>query len=451
MNKNKLLTFSALGLICALCFSCSENTKVDVYKFNYGTKDEDVLPISGWVAPSAMMNCNTLEQYQILKESGLNSIYSLYEKYGVNTTALDGTPINGTEEVYKALDYASQVGVKYFVSDPYLWKNTGDKFKEEFESRHYTDYDSFAGFFYSDEPRGQSEFDNIKSSYDLFSKYIPDMYAFYVNLFGFEYFTLNHGNFADYDKYLNDYVNTVNPRFISYDFYAPMGYFPIIKNTYFRQLTCFSEFANERKLPFWGFALSSGHSFYNGSFYRAPTEADIYWQVNTLLAYGAKGVQYFCYQTPAPADKGEIEFYVGKGGSIINENGEKSEIFEYVKSMNNYIAFIDHLLMNSTKIGVMTHEDAPACFIFEEPSESIREVSSLESKENILVTVFDYKGKTLYYCVNNSITDDVTFTLNFKKKQNLNIYPMTLVKRNEKLKAFTDTLEPGKAVLLEVL
>ncbi len=449
MKKNLLI--SSIGLISLLCSACEKYKQLNVYKFNYGHMDEDVMPISGWVAPSKMMDCNTLEQYQILKESGLNSIYALYEMYGTSDTTLSGRRFDATEEIYKALDYASQVGVKYFVKDPYLWNLEGEDFKTAFESRHFTDYDSFAGFHYADEPRNHQAFENIKKAYSKFKEYVPSDYAFYVNLNPMEIFTNNGGNLDDYISHLTDYTDTVNPRFLSYDFYAPLGNFPSLKSKYFIQLTAFSEFANERHLPFWAFALSSGHAFSSGSFYRGPTEADIYWQVNTVLAYGAKGLQYFCYQTPAPADRGGSEFYVGQGGSIVNEKGEKTEIFDYVKNVNAYVASIDHLLMNATKIGVMYHEDRPACYMFEEGKESIREASSLVTDDNVIVSAFDYKGKTLYYCVNNSITENATFTLNFKKSHKMNIYPMSLEMRTEKIKAFSDTLEPGKAVLLELL
>ncbi len=47
--------------------------------------------------------------------------------------------------------------------------------------------------------------------------------------------------------------------------------------------------AQEANIPFWTFVQTC--SFNSGR--RIPTEADILWQVNTALAYGAKGIQYF--------------------------------------------------------------------------------------------------------------------------------------------------------------
>lgn len=450
----KLFLFSLFGVSVLSLTSCGEHP-LDVYKFNYADMDEDVMPISGWVAPASVGGFNTLEQYKILKESGLNSIYGHYEQYGIPAVGVDaqGNPktYNGTDEIYKALEYAQEVGVKYFVRDGNLFKKDGQDFKNEFEARNYTKYSSFAGFHYTDEPKTHERFVEISTSYQKFRNYIDDKYAFYVNLNPMDFFTYNHGTVDDYKAHVNDYLDTVNPRFISYDMYCPFGEFPSVKSHYFKQLEIISTIANERHLPFWAFALATGHSFLNGGAYRAPREEDIYFQVNTILAYGAKAVQYFCYQTPLFTDETSSENYHNQGGSIINEKGEKSEIFPYIQKMNQYIAFVDHLLMNSTKIGVMAVENNPACYLSEEILPSIREATSVTADNNILVSAFDYKGKTLYYCVNTSLLYDSNFTLEFDKKIKFNVYSMDLNIKKEKAASYSDYLKPGRAVILETL
>ncbi len=453
MKKLFVLSLSCISVLALA--SCGEHQNIDVYKFSYGDMDKDVMPISGWIAPASIGGFNTLEQYQILKESGLNSIYGHYEQFGVTANGVDkeGNPkaYKGSEEIYKALGYAQEVGIKYFVRDPKLFNTPEANFKQEYESREYTKYSSFAGFHYTDEPKTHEQFVSIANSYKNFRKYVEDDYAFYVNLNPIEYFTNNHGTAEDYIEHVNDYIDTVNPRFISYDMYCPYGDFPNVKRNYFQQLEIISKIAQERHLPFWAFALATGHSFLNGGAYRAPREEDIYFQVNTILAYGAKAVQYFCYQTPLFTDETQQENYHNQGGSIVNEQGEKSEIFPYVKNMNAYVAFVDHLLMNATKIGIMAVEDYPACFLSEETVSSIRDVSSISSDANILVSTFDYKGKTLYYCVNHSLTYTSNFTLNFNKTIEYNVYPMDLNLRKEKTASYSDTLLPGRAVILETL
>ena len=447
--KNKYL--ATLSLLFAISLtSCGENT---AYKFSFADMDEDVMPISGWIAPASIGGFNTLEQYQVLKESGLNCIYGHYDRYGIKADGVDltGNPkqYDGTEEILKSLDYASRVGVKYFVRDPLLFEEDSS-FKETFESRGYTNYPSFAGFHYMDEPQTHEAFETIKADYNKFRSNVDSKYAFYVNLNPLELFT-NNGGFPGYINHVNDYIDTVNPRFISFDFYCPKGPFPSVKSLYFNQLEIISKISQERKIPFWAFALATGHSFSAGGYYRAPTETDIYFQVNTILAYGAKAVQYFCYQTPLFTDEHSKENYHEKGGSIINEYGQKSEIFPYIKKMNNFIASIDHLLLNSTRKAVMAVEHYPACYISEDHYDSYENVKSLSSNDDILINIFDHKGKPLYYCVNTSLQNDSTFTLDFKLKKKFNVYDMDKDIEKIRTKNFTYSLKPGRAVILEVL
>ena len=455
MKKNIVFIALIPSLLCA-CMKhdkpVDQTNQVKLLKYIFANMDEDVMPISGWVAPTSLVNLNTLEQYQILKESGLNCIYDLYEQYGVTLTRKDdqGVPHSypAKDEIYKALDYASQVGIKYFVRDATLWNNQGEAFKNAFENREYTKYSGFGGFLYTDEPKTHEDFLRIASAREKFTQYVGDKYAFYVNLNPMQYFTSNGGDINDYRDYIKDYINTVKPTFLSYDHYALLGDSPFMKKDYFKNLSVVAEEAEAHDLSFWAFALASGLRFKNGTFYRSPNEEEIYWQVNTILAYGAKAVQYFCYQTPVGETPESNEFYIGQGGSIVNEKGEKTEIFPYIQKMNKYIAFIDHILMNSTKVGILAKELNPAVFLFESALNSCREVTSLESENNVICSVFDYKGKTALYIVNTSIISDSSFKVNFDKKHSFNTYSMDLEKTSLESTCYESSLKPGRAVLL---
>ena len=62
-------------------------------------------------------------------------------------------------------------------------------------------------------------------------------------------------------------------------------------------------------IPFWNFFNIMPYGPHTD-----PTEAQVRWQVNASLIYGAKGLLYFCYFTP-----GGDEF--PKGGAIIGQDG----------------------------------------------------------------------------------------------------------------------------------
>ena len=99
-------------------------------------------------------------------------------------------------------------------------------------------------------------------------------------------------HYKGYDEFIADYLNEVKPDYLSYDYYAPLGEFPNMRDTYFYQLGLIRNIVQEQHLPFWCFVLTSKH--YD---YRLIKPSELYWQVNTSLAYGAKGIQYFNFKT----------------------------------------------------------------------------------------------------------------------------------------------------------
>src|SRR5690606_17905077 len=76
-----------------------------------------------------------------------------------------------------------------------------------------------------------------------------------------------------------------------------------------------------------------------------PTEAQVRWQVFASLAYGAKGVLYFCYWTPAG---GEFP----KGGAIIGRDGKRTRHYDEAKRINAAVKNLGPTLMNLTSTAV---------------------------------------------------------------------------------------------------
>ncbi len=79
---------------------------------------------------------------------------------------------------------------------------------------------------------------------------------------------------------------------------------------------------------------------------------EILWQVNTALAYGMKGIQYFTFWQP-------LVDGVWRGG-MIAPDGEKYPQYYYVQNANRQIQLCQHLLMNSHFVGLMVHLYLPA-------------------------------------------------------------------------------------------
>ena len=67
--------------------------------------------------------------------------------------------------------------------------------------------------------------------------------------------------------------------------------------------------------------------------HRKPEEADIRFQVNCGLCFGAKGVQYFCYRTPDPNwEFSETQY------AMIKADGTKTDIYDSVRKVNAELA-----------------------------------------------------------------------------------------------------------------
>src|SRR4029079_12074399 len=108
------------------------------------------------------------------------------------------------------------------------------------------------------------------------------------------YIPPEHLQAASYDAYVEDFIATVQPRLLSYDFY-PFGH-EKDRSTFFANLAAMRGAALRHDLPFMLIVLATPHGPY-----RDPTEGELAWQVHHALAYGAHGISYFTYWTP-PGD-----------------------------------------------------------------------------------------------------------------------------------------------------
>ena len=85
--------------------------------------------------------------------------------------------------------------------------------------------------------------------------------------------------------------------------------------------------AEENEIPFWTFIQTIGFGLVNR---RPQSKADIAFQVYTDLAYGAKGIQHFCYWQPLTSDGNGTVFTE----AMISKDGQKTDIYEYAQAVN---------------------------------------------------------------------------------------------------------------------
>ncbi len=165
----------------------------------------------------------------------------------------------------------------------------------------------------------------------------------YVNLFP-NYANAQQLGVATYEEHVARFMREVKPEALSMDHYPLMRPNADGRAAYLSNLEVMRRHSLAAEIPFWNF-------FYSMPFNDRldPTEAQIRWQIFASIAYGAKGVLYFCYWTPGKGAAGAGEF--PKGGAIITAEGLKTRHYEEARRINAELKAWGPTLMKLTSVG----------------------------------------------------------------------------------------------------
>lgn len=155
---------------------------------------------------------------------------------------------------------------------------------------------------------------------------------------------------ATYEGHVESFMSTVKPEILSYDNYCLLSD-GSDRPDFYENIDIIRNSALKYNIPFWGFALVIPHMAY-----RNPTEGEIYWQIYSLLAYGAKGILYFTYWTPNPKTDGD---YWMSPYAIIDPDGKRTEHYEQVKKLNAGIKVMGPILLKLNSESVYHTGDIP--------------------------------------------------------------------------------------------
>lgn len=420
---------------------------------------KDVMPISGYFGPFTgtysvdgdnMPDYMTDEFYQMYKESGMNMSHRTPMLY-------DETP----ELVLKSLEMAEKHGLGVFVCDSWFcWPTRGAEISVRDSAARlakYRDYGSFCGVFIVDEPGTPYYYPTTNQKRDI-STYV-EIYSV-INELGI----IGSGNcnlvreedkHDEYDQYIREYCDTLNPQYLSSDYYV----WDLDKNKkdYFYNLSVIRHYAEEHDIPFWWYVQCGGH--WNDAGVKMNVTRDQYhvpegkftWNVNTALAYGTKGIKYFLAIQPIHFSYDANIDYDFQRNGLFGAWGNKTQWWYYAKKVNAQVAAIDHVLMNSVNKGLIaTGEEAIKDtqgkeFEFMLEGDSWRELESVEG--NTLIGCFNYRGKTALYVVNYEEEYAQKVTLNLKDSYNMTI---TYNAKSSKVNAdkLTFDFKAGEAALI---
>lgn len=382
--------------------SCSGKTVEPLYE-----NLDNEMHIGAFVAPPNTKDENgnykyiNEEHYQRIKDSGIKTIYGLYES-------------SDPASIIEALRIAEIVGIDYYV---YNWQlrglfqdvidDNGNRMEEEIEADfeifkevvdQYTPFKSFKGVLVYDEPSVKL-YDGFKVYKEKFDEYLPDK-DFYINLFP-TYSSRSSRGDVTYDEYIDQYIDKVKPNFLSYDHYPLMLFYEesVLTDDYLLNLEMISKKTIEAEIPFWLFIQTISYSNFTGTQTRRPAEDDIRWQVAVSMAYGTRGIQHFTYWTP---EDGSVEQFTD---GMIDREGNPTDLYYAAQKINNEVLNYDHIYLDFDWKGVIAHSadknKINTNFRMIDSLKSHKRISSITSEEDVLIGTFkDSKNNDGFMVVN---------------------------------------------------
>lgn len=434
-----------------------ETSKVDFMNFIGG---KDVMPITGYYGPHPQFesshganfpNLYTDEIFEMIAESGVKVIVYSHTDYK-----------ESPELVEKSLDLAQKHGIGMFVLDSTILDKAGepemDKNELAKQIENYCKHPAFCGMFVVDEPRTPYHLpgDGTKyiSRYEQLANILQyDLgYTCYLNMFPVWNLPVYQ---ESYERYVAEFCETLRPKYIMWDNYPFAATDGL--DVYFYNMNLMREYAKKYKVPFWAYIEAGAQwndekEHFDSKLPYYPNEAQFDWNVNTCLAFGAQGIQYFPLIQPEHFAYAKSTEWDSERNGIIGVFGNKTQWHGYAKRMNEHIRAIDEVLMNSVHKGIIVTSEqaqkdmelAKNCLI---ESGEFWELMSVCG--DAMVGCFDYHGKTALYVVNYSMKHEQNIELHFDKT-----YDVQMVKQAEVSVVNESTLQldmsAGEGVLLVI-
>ncbi len=379
------------------------------------------------------------ERYREIAEAGIDVI----------------VPGNGTftpAQNLRAMDLAQAAGVRVIPTDQRIFSfvpaevRSVDEPTLEAVVADYRHHPAFASYLIKDEPNADL-FPALRRLRDRFLEKDPD-HEPYINLFP-SYGSPTQLGFADFRTYVCNYLEIVTPRVLSYDFY-PLRDEVTVDAGWFSDLTIVRDATQRANIPFWVCMQSEG---IKGSL-RVPNRAEVFWQASTALAYGARGICWFTYWTPAP-DQGlpRIEgkaplFTEQHHGGMLDINGVRTPVYDYVREANVFLHCAGRALLDWDNAFVAHFQRGK---LLERGASPVVTVSGDEA--NVVVGTFRRQDRYRVLIANRSWEKPSRFHLETTGNGQV-VRLLTATETNsESFRGESGLwkLEPGGAVLLEVV
>lgn len=456
-NGNIKLSGNTINVSGKSPVASQKGTPVAFARLNVRGIATDDMPIGGFFAPSDGYKGNGYRLPSLITDE----IYKRISDCGVNYLIDFQNDVSG-EHFEEALGF----GEKYGISTYFSYKNimslqnintikvaTAAEMATALEP--LLQYERFAGLYGRDEPSA-NYYPHIKQAISNFNTAMESLGAsakdlgVYINLFPQVSGTTLSGdedNPISYEEYLEGFFDC-EPYFVMFDMYPIAGLEDTVSGSWLKYLGTMNEKAKSHNLAWQGFAQAGGNFFDVPGQHRVANKNEMFYDVNTMLAFGAKGINYFpcCFPTSyvqfAPEDR-------INDNALINKYGSTTPQYYYAQEINANIKTMSPYLMNSAHMGVILSGNGVCAYMGSDKIEEFRQLKAV-SGDPSLVGCFDYKGGTALLVVNNTLTEHRgEINLSFD-----NNYEYTVIQRattnNVIAETFTLTLEAGECALVIV-
>ncbi len=270
----------------------------------------------------------SIQRFKELKEAGITHHFHYH--------------YSDADQAQKALDAAQAAGIKMILTCPQLQTDP------EGTVKRFQNHPALEAYFIKDEPKNEQGFiaagvlaDRIRA--------VDKSHFCYLNLLPGG--KTNSVGTIPYADYLGWYSKYFKPEIVSFDHY-PIYTDKVsdkirVRPDWYDNLECISEFSRNIGKPFWAFALSVSHDIASKR-YPEPAIEHLRLQVYSNLAYGAQGIQYFTYWTPKTDSENPVnnDEYYYKGPIL--PDGQKTPIYDLVKTVNQEISNLSFVFYGST-------------------------------------------------------------------------------------------------------
>ena len=236
----------------------------------------------------------------------------------------------------------------------------------------------------------------------------------------------------EYKEYINQFIETCKPPYISYDNYSLHEDGRLNEDFFYGNLDTIRNKSLQAGIPFWNVILGNTH--FN---YAEPSDATLAIQVYSTLAYGSKGIGYFTYYNP---QVGNYRL------SAIDRFGNRTKTWEMVRNINLQIHSLVPVYGKLKSVNVFHTGTVPR---YGQGMDSAKLVESVTGDTLLVGEFTDDEGKPYAMVVNKNMHSSIAFDLQFKAKGRM----MIVSQFNRGMVNFVGEqkwLAPGNGMLLTV-